>query len=133
MELTKNQFVMKALIEEMTRRRYNGERNLKPDIQTGIAALSAILPKRIYILATSPRIADDFGCTLKGRARSDVIHLCHEDYANAVLAGQENAHVVQLHTGMLNIDQSEIRKRIMRVIQARCRNAVIWHIGDWHA
>jgi hypothetical protein len=131
MELTKNQFVMKALVEEMLRRNYHtSEPNQKSDIETGLVVLNALLPSKIYVISTAPRIVDDFARALK-RPRNGVIHLAYADQAFGHLCGRENAHIVQLHTGMLAIDQSEIRKNIMDVIRSRCRNAVIWHVGEW--
>lgn len=132
MELTKNQFVLKALVEEMLRRRFNGEKSAKADIETGIKVFNAITPQKIYVSSTSDRFVEDFTRCIR-RQRKDVIAICHADAARNALIGIEAPHIVQLHTGMLTIAQSAIRKDIMQMINVYARKAVIWHIGDWRA
>jgi hypothetical protein len=130
MGLTKNQFVLKAVVEDMLRRNYN-EPKEKADIQTGLNVMNAIIPKgRLIVMATAPRFAQDFA-NVMGRSINQLWYIAHADRAREAVCGQEGLHIVQLHTGMLTIEQSAIRKDIHQAIQAYCRNAVIWHVGDW--
>ncbi len=130
MSLTKNQFVLKALVEEMLRRNYDKPKELG-DIQTGLAVMNAILPKgKLIVMATSPRIAQDFAQAM-GRSINQLSYIGHADSARNTLCGQEGHHIVQLHTGMLSVEQSAIRKDIHQAVLAYGRNCVIWHVGDW--
>jgi hypothetical protein len=130
MALTKNQFVLKAIVEDMLRRNYDNKTE-KADIQTGLDVMNAILPKgRLIVMATAPRFAQDFA-NVMGRSINQLCYIAHADRVREAVCGKEGQHIIQLHTGMLSIEQSAIRKEIHQAIQAYCRNAVIWHVGDW--
>lgn len=133
MELTKNQWVLKALVEEMLRRTHKigAERNPPEDVVTGMQILRALLPEQIYVISTAPRIVIDFARAMK-RPMHHVRHLAHEDDAIAQLSGKDNLHIVQLHTGLMTPIQCEIRRKIMQVLVTRCRNHVVWHVGEWN-
>lgn len=131
MALTKNQGVAKALIETMLRRTYSvTESESKTDVECGLKLLKVMLPpERLFILSPAQRFNDDFSRALCW-SRDKVTHICHPDSVE-ILRGLENVNIVQLHTGMLNVRQKEIRTEIMQRINAYCRNVVIWHVGEW--
>lgn len=133
MELTKNQKVLKVLVEEMLRRSYKTgtEPNPPEDVETGMNILRMLLPSRIVVMSTSTRIADDFVQALK-RPRNGVIYLCGTDDIER-LHGFNNIHIVQLYSGALNSVQGEIRRRILAGLQAYVREYTIWHVGEWRA
>jgi hypothetical protein len=124
MELTKNQSVLKSLVEHMLSRHHKGLTQEPLDVECGIKILDMLLPKStLYLIATSPRIAQDFAQAM-GRP---FVHVAHVD----VVRGIKPDIFVQLHTGMRTPSQDQVHFEIMKEVYQRFPVIKIWHIGNW--
>jgi len=123
MALTKNMNVMKALIEEILRRRGANPNTTARDIRVALGCLKLIIEEpMVYILADSVRFADAF--------RDSFDRTClYIDTMEDCLSVQSGT-VVALHTGDKS-DRQRIRyNQMLETLKGR-PEVVVWHIGRW--
>lgn len=125
MGLTKNQEVVKRIIEEMLKRDYSGEMDRGNDIEMGLKLLNTMLPPgRVYVISDLGRLAIDF-CKHIERPMSKIMHPDQ-------IRGLNGVHFVILHTGRRN-EVQEANYLIIREAMYLCRDTVEWHIGEWRS
>lgn len=125
MGLTKNQGVMKALVEEMLRRnhRQHYERP-KEDVVLGLKVLNTMLPEgRVFVIADSSRLAEGFAAAI-GRPWA------HIDQPERTI-GMRNVHFVVLHTGDKTPNQRLRHAAVMEAVERLGPGPVTWHVGEW--
>lgn len=125
MELTKNQAVMKTLVEEMLRRNSRQDYERPPaDVVLGLKVLNTMLPEgRVNIIAAHSRLGQDFAQAIGRQFRF------YEDPDQ--IRGLSGAHFIVLHTGALSVVQHDRRCAMLEAIERHARQAVIWHVGEW--
>lgn len=127
MELTKNQWVLKALLEDMTRRAFKNEPGYAQDVVIAMKVLQAILPPGVvFVMSGSTRLTNDFANAIERKCH-------HIGFPDALKGLGKDTHFVQLHTGARSVEQLRLHKEIMQEMLISCPNATIWHIGEWRA
>lgn len=124
--LSKNMSIMKALIEECTRRRGASPSTEPRDIEVAIKCLKIMLELEsvVYVIADSRRFCDAF---------QDVIEKqCVFLETLESVIGLEKGPVVCLHTG----DRTEKQRNTYLAKYARLKDRPeidMYHIGRWYA
>ena len=116
---------MKALIEDMLRRDYDGSNanRKKSDIAIALQSMNLILPPgRIFVIADTSRAAEDFVHTI----RRPYTHIRSAE----MVRGLDNVHIVQLHTGKRTMPQQKLHLEIQETLTTR-RGITVWHVGEW--
>lgn len=119
--LTKNQGVLKALIESSMHR--NNIPLEGTDFWMNVLAGSLKIYDKIYVYGDLVRVSEDFKAVFPLN--------CKIISSNCSLKGEDRQHkvsVVILHTGGRTESQKLCYYELMREISTRC-NIVVWHIG----
>lgn len=124
MALTKNQKILKALVEDMLRRgAHEKVERSGEDIDIAIKILNAVIPPgRLTLIADTSRIAEAFSKKM-GR---NYIQLSHA----GMCLGLEDIHIVRLYTGRRTPNQQATLEEVMEALKTR-PDITIWHVGEW--
>ena len=123
MALTKNMNIMKALIEECTRRRGASPTTTPRDVKVALGCLKLVIEDPVvYILSDSARFADAFRDTFDRQC----LHIETMEDCLSIISGT----VIALHTGD-RTDKQRIRYNQMLETLKLQPDVTVWHIGKW--